>query len=476
MRKIIGTIKNLCFLNVAALLVTPSAASKDAPPPDLVKAFKVDSKPSDREKRPCKISPHMMTQVSKPSHGKKRTKENRAAHQLTPAQQYAGEILSYLLKVVLGKAGNLKMRKDWASRGLDEKLDLKQISHIMTDHGENELSLIVLDPNIFHLTKVLYYYDERLSVYKGIFDFASIYPSPEIAALRLLFLQKIHRREKINLEALIQREKMWTGQSDKPTEDDLKAMNLSADELRLIKDIIEKEPHLYGYLKSPFLIKTFYDLGAVAKDEIVEENIREANYKKYRCRHLGKAEKINAARIAILPSLIKEFQYGDAHHDLSPYGFKPTEFFSEMTNNVINEILAKTKALMDKQIMGNEHYHKIRAVDREGIWEELVKEWISFYIEDERPLVISPGNAEKVTEDVCPEADFHIILLDKNVYLSIYFNKETDVYPSVHRLYLDVMDIKYSQIQEETDLISQFIWSKLKNELDGIIKRKTKHY
>ena len=90
--------------------------------------------------------------------------------------------------------------------------------------------------------------------------------------------------------------------------------------------------------------------------------------------------------------------------------------------------------------------------------------------------MIFPGNAEEVTEDVCPEAGFYIILLDKNVYLSIYFNEETDVYPSVHRLYLDVMDIKYSQIQEETDLISQFIWSKLKYELDGIIKRKTKYY
>ena len=177
---------------------------------------------------------------------------------LTPAQQYAGEILSYLLPVVLGQAGRLESRRAWQTKGLREELDFKNIVEVMTDVEKNELALMVLDPDILDLTRVLYYYDNRLRLYKGDFDVASIYPAPEFVAIRLLLLQKIHRGEKVDLKTLIKREEILFNQEAKPSPEDLNAMGLRSDELRLLRDLLEKEPHIYQYLKSPFLVKAFY--------------------------------------------------------------------------------------------------------------------------------------------------------------------------------------------------------------------------
>ena len=71
--------------------------------------------------------------------------------------------------------------------------------------------------------------------------------------------------------------------------------------------------------------------------------------------------------------------------------------------------------------------------------------------------------------DVCPGADFTVILLGKNIYKSIYFDKTRDVYPFVDRLYIDIMDIKHSETEDETEKISEFICSRLKDRLWGMI-------
>jgi len=63
--------------------------------------------------------------------------------------------------------------------------------------------------------------------------------------------------------------------------------------------------------------------------------------------------------------------------------------------------------------------------------------------------------------EVCPEADFTVILLGKNTYRAIYVDPVRDIYPSVNRLYLDIMDIEYNQAGEEIDTISQFICVRL---------------
>ncbi len=391
-------------------------------------------------------------------------------NKLTPAQQYAGEILSYLLQVVLGQAGRPESREDWKIRGVDEKLDFKNIVEVMTNPERDQLDLMVLDPNILDLTRTLYYYDEKLSLYKGDFSIASIYPAPEFIAIRLLLLQKIHRTEKINLKALIDREALLLDPELKPSPGDLNAMNLKPAELKLIRDIIESEPRIYQYLKSPFLVKAFYDTGAIEGCKFVKQGIREAGYKRYQCSRFGGSDKLDALKILFLPSIMREFYYGDSNRGLSQHGFKPTEFFHEMTKKLVKEILAATKTRLRKEIIRlKEGKPEISVSQWDRLWNRIAEENISFYIEDERPLVIYPENAGKTIRDVCPEADFTVILLGKNIYKSIFFDKIRDVYPAVDRLYVDIMDIKHSETEDETEKISEFICSRLRDRIRGMI-------
>lgn len=391
-------------------------------------------------------------------------------NKLTPAQQYAGEILAYLLQVVLGQAGRPESREDWKIRGIDEELDFKNIVEVMTNPERNQLDLMVLDLNILDLTRTLYYYDEKLSLYKGDFSVASIYPAPEFIAIRLVLLQKIHRTEKIDIKALIDREELLLCPGLEPSKEDLNAMNLKPAELKLIKDIIESEPRIYQYLKSPCLIKAFYNTGAIEGGEFVKQRIREANYKRYRCSRFGGSDKLDALKILFLPSMMREFYHGDAIRSLSQHGFKPTEFFDEMVKKLAEEILSATKNRLRKEVTrlkkGNP---EISVSQWEKLWTRIAEENISFYIEDERPLVIYPENAEQVIRDVCPEADFTVILLGKNIYKSIFFDKTRDVYPFVDHLYIDIMDIKHSEAEDETEKISEFICSRLKDRIRRMV-------
>ena len=382
---------------------------------------------------------------------------------LTPAQEYAGEILSYLLQVVLGQAGSSASREDWKIRGIDEKLDFRNIVEVMTNPERNQLDLMVLDPNILDLTRTLYYYDEKLSLYKGDFSVASIYPAPEFIATRLLLLQKIHRTEKINLKALIDRERLLLYPGLEPSKEDLDAINLRPDELKLIRYVIKSEPRIYQYLKSPFLIKAFYEIGVIEGGEFVKQRIRDANYNRYQCSRFGGSDKRDTLKILFLPSMMREFYHGDSNRSLSRYGFKPTEFFDEMTKKLVKEILSATKTRLRKG------KPEISVSQWDKLWTRIAEENISFYIEDERPLVIYPENAEQVIRDVCPEADFTIIFLGKNIYKSILFDKTRDIYPFVDRLYMGIMDIKHSETEEETEKISEFIFSRLKDRIRRMV-------
>lgn len=392
------------------------------------------------------------------------------SNKLTPAQQYAGEILSYLLRVVLGQAGCLESRRDWQTRGLHEGLDFKNIVEIMTNVEKNELALMVLDPDILDLTRVLYYYDKRMSLYKGEFNVISIYPAPEFVAIRLLLLQKIHRNERLDLKNLIRREEILFNRDVNPSQEDLDAVNLRPDELRLLRDLLEKEPHIYQYLRCPFLVRALYETGAIKGGQFTDRRIREATYKNCPCRHFGGSKAIDAVKIVFLPSMTKEFYYGAPHRGLSRHGFKPTEFFEEITNKLKMAVLAATRTGLKKEIIRQKKGRsKINGSDLDRFVDQIVAENISFYIEDERPLVVYPANAGQVIKDVCPDADFAIIILGRNVYRAIYFDKARDIYPHVNRLYIDVMDIKHAEIQEDMEKVCEFICSKLKDPLKKII-------
>lgn len=410
-----------------------------------------------------------LTISSKTRHAQNESSELQF-NKLTPAQEYAGEILAYLLQVVLGQAGSSASKEDWKNRGIDERLDFKNIVEVMTNPERNQLDFMVLDPNILDLTRTLYYYDEKLSLYKGDFSVACIYPAPEFIAIRLLLLQKIQRTEKINLKALIDRERLLLYPGLEPSKEDLNAMNLKSAELKFIKDIIESELCIYQYLKSPFLIKAFYDTGAIKGGKFVRQKIREASYKGYQCSRFGGSDKLDALKILFLPSMMREFYHGDSNRSLSPYGFKPTEFFDEMVKKLKDEILTATKTRLRKEIIPlRQGKPEISVSQWEKLWALIGEENISFYIENERPLVIYPENAEQVIRDVCPETDFTVILLGRNIYKSIFFDNTRDAYPFVDRLYIDIMGIKHSEIEEEVEKISEFICSRLKDRIREMI-------
>ncbi len=111
-------------------------------------------------------------------------------------QQYAGEILAYMMQVVLGKAGDPKVRDVWYTRAVDTELDFDLACKIMTDPKMDMKRILVLDNNILGLSKVLYHYNIRLNLFKGEYHQESLFPSAELLSIRMLLLQKIQRGEK----------------------------------------------------------------------------------------------------------------------------------------------------------------------------------------------------------------------------------------------------------------------------------------
>jgi hypothetical protein len=74
-----------------------------------------------------------------------------------------------------------------------------------------------------------------------------------------------------------------------------------------------------------------------------------------------------------------------------------------------------------------------------------------------RPVTIYPGNADRVIGQLCPTADFSIILLGKNVYRAVFIDPEADIYPHKRWLYLDVDDVRYGQADVEIETVVRAI-------------------
>ncbi len=392
-------------------------------------------------------------------------------NRLSPEQEYAGEILSYLVKVVIGQEGNPRSREEWRRTGLDESLESERFYRAVGNPEEDVYVLVLPDPNVLDISLVLYNYDPRLSSTKGQFGIVGIYPAPEVMAFRLLLLQKIDRGEKIHLKALVERKALLFDRKRDPSERDYEATNLRPDELRLLRDIIAKEPRVYDYMTSPFLVKALYEVAAVERDDFVEKRMAEARYERYRCRLFSGSERPEAVRIAILPSIIQTFKYVKSLDHSSGSGFEATGFFHEMVGRLRDQILAEAGAHLNRKINeGKSAQDRVMGADWERRWEGIAREKIAFYVQDQRPLVIYPANAREVIQDVCPEADFVVILLGQRVYLALYIT-EQDVYPFVNRIYMDISDIKYSQIQAECEQLADVISSRIGDEVEASIRK-----
>jgi hypothetical protein len=377
---------------------------------------------------------------------------------LDPWQKHAAEVLAYLLKITLGIAGDPKYRHQWRTRGLDEPLNFRNVVKTMTETNRNALDLMVLDPNILDLTTVLYHYDKRLSLYEGNYGVTSIYPASEFIAIRLFLLKKIHSGEKVSLSALVAREDLLRNPAARPTEQDLRAMNVTAGEIEFLQAIIQGKPHLFQYLKSPFMVQALYSAGAVFEDDFVKEMIAEASFRAYPCRHLQGSRERHAVRLFFLPSMTDEFVHGQPGDHGSSNDFQPTGFFLEMISDLTRQIEKAAKTCMEKEFVSGESVHVPMGNARcDAVWPQIEKKYLSFYVADQRPFVIYPENAAKAIREICPQADFTVILLGKNVYKSIFFDRKADSYPAVNRIYVDIMDIKHARTEEDAQAIGCFV-------------------
>lgn len=402
------------------------------------------------------------------------TPASRTSSPLTPAELYSGELLAYLMEVVLGRAGQPESRAPWRVRAMDEPLDFRRIVKTLTDPEKNRLDYMVLDPNILDLSQVLYHYDERLSLYKGDYGVTSVFPAPQILALRLFILKKINAGEKIHLDAFIEREKELLNDAYRPTEDDLAATGLSNEEMQFLRHVFLSDPAFYRYLTCPFLVKGLEKTGILAAGDLTDRIIGSANHRSLKSGFKEGKHCVNAVKIAFLPSMTKEFLYGE---DLPPqfgHGFKPTAFLEEVFSRLKKEILEATRETLKRMISKPPH-PPLKASQWLNLWQGILKEFICFYVEDKRPLVIYPDNAAAVIHEICPAADFTVILMGKNVYRAIYFDQGKDAFPAVNRIYVDIMDIKYNQAGEEIETISHFICSRLISRIKILMARFTEN-
>jgi hypothetical protein len=377
---------------------------------------------------------------------------------MDPARQHAGETMSFMLRVVVGLDGRLETRRDWATRGLDFPLNLDAISREMSAvGGGNILRIMVFDPNILDLSQTLYYYDDRLGFSKGKFN---VYPATEFLAIRLLLIKKIAREEKINLGALLERRRLLFDKGKSVGEEDLKATGLRHEEIEFIRDILVRAPYLFEYLGCPFLVKGLYEAGVLSMDETVTQKLAEANYKDFPCRAEKGPDKMKSVRIAILPSLTKEFLFGTGEAALSPTGFVPSGYLLEMVEALKEQIVEGAAAWIERKAL-EQGFDTTGDPVLASSWSEIVRSKVNFCVQDERPLVVTPRNAAEVIEDVCPEEDFTVILLGKNVYLSLFIDRDKDIYPAVNRVYVDFDDIKYAQAKDRYEAIAEVIYQAL---------------
>ncbi len=381
---------------------------------------------------------------------------------LAPSRQYAGEILSHMLRVVLGDAGAPEERTAWSTRGLNVPLDADAIHSAMNGGHRDKSVYMVFDPNILGLSEVLYHYDRTLNLFKGKRIFDSIYPSVELIALRLLLLQKRHRGEKIRMEALIRREAMLLDESSGATVSDLAATGLNRDEMRLLKQVFAGDPSLFGYLRHPFLLDTLHRDGFIEWDQIVRNARKRVGYRRFRLDCADASVPKQVVRIAILPSLIAEYRCDPSAGKLSRYGFAATPAYRKAAAYLKEKIMERVETLIKGAAGGGKG-----AADPPGSTppenrrQGNIRQRILFTLQDQRPLMILPHNAESVAREICPDADFSIIILGKNVYRSIHFDEKKDTYPAANRIYLDFLDVKYAQVSDEIDRVSRFILSKL---------------
>ena len=345
---------------------------------------------------------------------------------LKASEQIAGEIMAYLMEVVLGKAGNPQTRPEWATRGSDLPLDFTQVRNRMFGPVQQRDELMVLDTNILGLSRVLYHYDRRLNLFKGAGEHDSLYPCAELMAIRLLLLHKLKRGEEVSMAAIIRQKALFEAGSRAPQPAELTEMNLSDAEFGFLKDVFQSEPAFLRYMEHPFLVSTLKRIGVAEQDTFTLLADQMANYRQWSS--FAPPLKRSRVTIAILPSMNALFETTNG-------GVLPSPEYQALITELEQAILT-----------GLERSSHQRAPAIANLPKPV-------FITPFRPMVIHPANAGRVVEDVCPQADFVVIVLGKNVYRAMDIDPDNDIYPHERRIYMDVSDMRYQQIDDEVETI-----------------------
>lgn len=349
---------------------------------------------------------------------------------LTASEQIAGEIMAYLMEVVLGSAGPLPMRKAWATRGSDLPLDFALVKTRMFGPVPQRAELMVLDTNILGLSQVLYHYDHRLNLFKGTAEHDSLYPCAELMAIRLLLIHKQMRGETVSMAALVRSQALFAPGSRAPQPAELAEMNLTDGEFHFLKDVLLSEPALLQYMQHPFLVSTLKRIGVAQQDTFSLFADQMANYRQW-SDGIPPGKK-SPVTIAILPSMNTLFETTNGD-------IVPSPAYRQLVGELKQAIL-----------IGLQDNHRQRISTVGGIAEPA-------FITPYRPMVIHPRNAGRVIENVCPKADFVVIVLGKNVYRAMEIDPDNDIFPHEKRIYLDVSDIRYQQIDNEIKIIADAV-------------------
>ncbi len=363
---------------------------------------------------------------------------------LTPAQTHSCEIQAYLIRVVLGLDGDPAVRGEWKSRGINEPLDLEAISDAMKGGERNELAYMILDYNIFELLKVLYHYDPEMNLYKGAFSSLSPYPAPEFIALRLFLLKRLYRSDPIAISILFENPRVIIDSGYSPTPEEIISTGQSMEELTFLRAVIASQPRIYDYIRCPFMVRSLLEAGVLKKDAFTSKKAGEAFYRPLNLSLISGASSA-PVKVVFLPSFTRHFRF-DQGSMLSPSGFKATEELYEISHKLASSI----NRSISSDISG-------KAQKAAGKWADTQSTEISFYLEDERPLAIHPGNAGEVVKEICPDADLAIVILGKNVRLSMHWEYES----LANWIFLDEMDIRYDQISQELDTIRATLAEKI---------------
>ena len=389
------------------------------------------------------------------------TAENMVASGMpSSATQYAAEVLAYMMRVTLGKAGNLKLRDEWSNRGLDLPLDFKVISDLMVGPDREPSLVMVLDNNILGLSQVLYHYDQRLNLFKGQRSQNSLFPSKELLCVRVMLLQKISRDEKVSMAALMERKSQILDPQISAEAIDLEDTGLTVSEMKLFKDVIHSDPSIMSHLENPFVVETLYWIGAVQLDSYVRTKIQQANYEDMQWDLPEKESAYQAVTVSILPSIMADFQYNHIDTQKYPSGLMPAEDY----NQAVEMLRAKMVQFLQKLIQAKMFMESTApdATEQERRSQQ-VNDFIQRHVNilnlNQRPLVVYPENAEKVLQPI--RSDFNIIILGKNVYLAMHIS-DVDTFPHANRVYLDIVDVKHAQVDYEISQISMFVFNKLK--------------